>query len=71
MFNDAFDSLLYIFSRYEEPILTGDFNVNMFNSMSADYKVLNDSIIEPFNLTQIINEPTRITEKTATLLDFF
>lgn len=71
VFNDAFDSLLYIFSRYEEPILTGDFNVNMFNSMSADYKVLNDSIIEPFNLTQVINEPTRITEKTATLLDLF
>ena len=71
VFNDIFDSLMYIFNRYEEPILTGDFNVNMLNEKSPDVRVLNDSIIAPFNLTQIITEPTRITAKTATLLDLF
>lgn len=68
-FYDAYDSLVYIFSKYEDPILTGDFNVNMLNTESSDLKKLNDSIIEPFDLKQIINKPTRITDKSATLID--
>ena len=69
VFRDAYDSLVYIFNRYENPILTGDFNVNFLTPQSADYKMLSDSIVEPLNLTQIINEPTRITEKSSTCID--
>ena len=68
-FYDAYDSLVYIFSRYEDPILTGDFNVNMLNTESSDYKKLNDSLIEPFDFKQIIDKPTRITDKSSTLID--
>ena len=71
VFHDAHDSLVYIFNRYEEPILTGDFNIDMLKTESLDFRVLNDSIIEPFNLTQIIDQPTRITESSRTLLDLF
>ena len=68
-FYDAYESLVYIFSRYEDPVLTGDFNVNMLNPDSADFRNLNDSLIEPFDFKQIIKNPTRITEKTKTLID--
>lgn len=61
--------MVYIFSRYEDPVLTGDFNVNMLNPDSSDFKNLNDSLIEPFDLKQIIKNPTRITDKSKTLID--
>ena len=67
--HDAFDSLVYVFNKYEEPILTGDFNINCLNKNSLEYRILCDSIIEPFSLTQIIDQPTRVTEKSQTLID--
>ena len=69
VFHDAFDSLLYIFNKYDQPILTGDFNVNLLTPETSNFKILSDSIIEPFNLTQIIDQPTRITESSSTLID--
>ena len=69
VFHEAFDSLVYVFNRYEEPILTGDFNINCLNVNSPEYRLLCDSIIEPFNLTQVIDQPTRVTEKSSTLID--
>ena len=71
VFHEAFDSLVYIFNRYEQPILTGDFNVNCLTPESSNFKTLSSSIIEPFNLTQIIDQPTRITETSSTLIDLF
>ena len=68
-FYDVYDSLVYIFSKYEDPVLTGDFNVNMLNTESSDFKKLIDSIIEPFDFKQIIKHPTRITDKSKTLID--
>ena len=69
VYHEAFDSLVYIFNKYEEPILTGDFNVNMLNVDSSDFRALSDSIIEPFSLKQVINTPTRITATSSTLID--
>lgn len=46
----------------------GDFNIDLFNfgnSITRDFL----SLINGLGLTQIINEPTRITSTTATLLD--
>ena len=68
-FYDVYDSLVYIFSKYEHPVLTGDFNVNMLNRESSDFKHLNDSLIEPFDFKQLIKNPTRITDKSKTLID--
>ena len=61
--------LTIVLPAIEDPILTGDFNVNMLDPDSLDFKKLNDSLIEPFNFKQIINKPTRITEKSKTLID--
>ena len=41
----------------------------MLNTESSDFKKLSDSLIEPFDLKQIINKPTRITDKSKTLID--
>ena len=68
-FREAYDSLIYIYSKYEHTILCGDFNVNMLNQDSYDTKVLSDSILEPFSLTQMVSSPTRITDKSKTLID--
>ena len=69
VFHDAYDSLIHVFNRYEHPIITGDFNVNYLQPESSDFKMLSDSIVEPFNLTQVIKQPTRVTEKSSTLID--
>ena len=68
-FVQTYDSLLYIYSKYENAILVGDFNVNMLEPHSYDAKALTDYIIDPFGLTQLIKTPTRITEKSKTLID--
>ena len=68
-FERVFDSLLFIYSKYQHTILTGDFNVNVLNQDSLDTKALNNFIIEPFDLKQLITTPTRITKNTSTLID--
>lgn len=68
-FEKVFDSLLYIYSKYQNTVLLGDFNINMLNSDSLEVKALNNFIIEPFDLTQLIKSPTRITESTSSLID--
>ena len=68
-FREAYESLIYIYSKYEHTILAGDFNVNLLNSDSYESRVLADSVIEPFSLKQMVTSPTRITEKSKTLID--
>ena len=68
-FRLAYDSLIHIYSKYEHTILAGDFNVNMFNSDSYESRVLADSLIEPFSLTQMVKSATRITDISKTLID--
>ena len=47
-------------------MLLGDFNVNLFKcSPHSIWTILYKS----FNLEQIVKAPTRLTEKTCTLLD--
>ena len=48
-----------------EVIFLGDFNWNWLPRFSSNEKQLFDSL----NLTQLITEPTRVTETTSTLLD--
>ena len=47
-------------------IITGDFNLNMYNSQSA--RKINDLCYQ-FSLTQVINEPTHFTEHFSSLID--
>ena len=68
-FRQAYDSLIHIYSKYEHTILAGDFNVNLFKNDSYESRVLADSVIEPFSLTQMVTSATRITDKSKTLID--
>ena len=54
-------------TMYADPIIMGDFNIDLIqdNYKSRKWKHL----MNTFGLTQIVNEPTRITENSATLID--
>ena len=55
-----------LFSNF---ILLGDFNVNFLEVSTTAFCQLNDFLLS-FNLTQVVNEPTRIVSSNkATLLD--
>ena len=58
-----------IISGYEHHIITGDFNIDQLNPDSSACKFFRDHVTEPFDLTQMITEPTRITDKSSTLID--
>lgn len=60
-----FDTLLsYICPIFDHVIIMGDLNINFFN-----YNNPLSECFESYSLTQILNEPTRITEHSSTLID--
>lgn len=46
----------------------GDFNINILSKNTPE-NIFLDNLTKTFNLTQLINEPTRITLNTSTLID--
>ena len=69
VFVNLYECLVGIYAKYEHTILLGDFNVNILEPNSPSTKSLLDNFTEPFSLQQIINKPTRITDKSKTLID--
>ena len=69
VFANLYDSLLTIYTKYDHTILTGDFNANMLTPNAYETKMLLDSFIEPFSLKQVVEQPTRITKSSKTLID--
>ena len=57
-----------ILCKYENTFVFGDFNVDMLDSESCATKFLTNNIIEPFGFTQIVSEPTRVTETSSKLI---
>lgn len=53
---------------YSNFVLVGDFNVNFLDPLSFLYHSL-QNILSSFNLTQVVQEATRTTSDTATLID--
>lgn len=62
--NDFDEFLSIVCPMVDEVICMGDFNVNLFNIGNPI-----DSCFQSFNFTQLINEPTRITGTSSTLID--
>lgn len=58
------DILSYIIPLVDHVILMGDVNVNLFNLNNPLSKCF-----DAYNLTQIIDEPTRISHNSRTLID--
>ena len=53
--------------QFDYTILLGDLNIDFFNQ-SRDRQFLTD-ICDMFNLTQVINEPTRVSRSSSSLID--
>ena len=69
VFAQLHETLAFLTSRYAHTIIMGDFNVDHLKINTPALNFLNSNVVEPFALTQVIEEPTRITEKTTTLID--
>ena len=69
VFANLYESLMSIYVKYEHTILVGDFNVNMLDLNAYSTKLLIDSFMDPFSLTQLIDKPTRVTDTSKTLID--
>lgn len=66
-FNALMDSI-NTFSNYDNLILAGDFNIDLFNESSVNCAKLKD-FLKLFSLEQLVTSPTHFTEYSETLLD--
>ncbi|CAH1984017.1 unnamed protein product [Acanthoscelides obtectus] len=63
MLEFLYNLLPQLISEYDNILVLGDFNINML----VENKI--NDCLEIYGMAQIISEPTRITERTSTLLD--
>ena len=63
------ETLAYITTKYIHTVIIGDFNINYLKPESLPVNFLQVNIGEPFGLKQIINNPTRVTLTSSTLID--
>ena len=63
------ENLVSISSKYEHCLIMGDMNINHLLPNSSSCKFFTTYVTEPFALTQVITDPTRITATTSTLID--
>lgn len=66
--NELEDTLILITPSMKNILITGDFNINLLNIENAGVENFY-SVLETFNLKQIIEVPTRVTETSESLLD--
>ena len=69
VFGQLHETLAYITSKYEHTIIMGDFNINFLKPDSPGVKFFTTNVMEPFTLTQLIENPTRVTKDTTSLID--
>lgn len=63
------ENIVAITSKYEHVVIMGDMNINHLLPGSSACKFFTTYFTEPFALTQVITEPTRITATSSTLID--
>ena len=69
---DVFESLLKQAKiDYSDIYIAGDINCNFLQDSRDSYTTRLINIMEAYQLTQVISEPTRITRSTSTLIDLF
>ncbi len=69
-FTDMFKELIEQLNKLQLDIIcAGDFNIDFASDSNTKYQLIN--ISKTYGLKQVISEPTRVTEKTSTLLDHF
>ena len=60
--------LAFITTKYKHVIIMGDYNIDLLKD-NRPSEFFRNVIMQPFALQQVIHEPTRITDNTATLID--
>ena len=63
------ESLAYITTKYTHTLICGDFNINYLQPESYPTSFFQLNVAEPFGLTQVVKDPTRITSTSSTLID--
>ena len=63
------EELAFLTTKYEHSILMGDLNIDQLKKDKPAYRYLENSFIQPLQLTQIINDPTWITKDRESLID--
>ena len=69
VFDHVLEELAFLTSKYGHSIIMGDLNINQLTQNTAAYRYLQNAFINPLQLTQLVNKPTRITDKSETLID--
>ena len=69
VFAGIHENIAFITSKYEHCIILGDMNIDHLKVDSSPLKFFNSYFTEPFAFTQIVDEPTRITKTSSTLID--
>jgi exonuclease III len=54
-----------VIAENKHVVLLGDFNIDMFSENGSRWS----DLFESFGMSQLINEPTRVTSKSSTLID--
>ena len=65
--NDTEEKLNHAFSEDKNLVLMGDFNIDILKDSTLKQKWTD--VFEMFDLEQIIQQPTRVTQSTQTLID--
>ena len=69
VFAAVHENIAYVTSKYQHCIILGDMNIDHLKPDASPLKFFNTYFSEPFAFSQIIEEPTRITQTTSTLID--
>ena len=68
-YSQLYEPLAFITSRYVHVVILGDFNIDHLKENTPALNFFNLNVVKPFGLTQVVDEPTRITKDTTTLID--
>lgn len=63
------ENIAFVTAKYEHCIIMGDMNIDHLKIDSSPLKFFNTYFTEPFALSQVIEQPTRITNTSSTLID--
>ena len=63
------EELAFLTTKYEHSILMGDLNIDQLKKDKPAYRYLENSFIQPLQLTQLITDPTWITKDRESLID--
>ena len=68
-YNNIAEIIANFTTKYNNVILLGDFNLNFLSPSSPEIKFFKENFLDSFGLNQIVTKPTRITDKSRSLID--